>query len=605
MKRFFSILLALVMLFSVTACSTATPTPSGTTAASPSADAETTPTPTPTPTPSDDPTPTPSPTPTPIPVSEDVKALGDYVIIYSEKYEAPRQMREVELLQDVIEKLSGKRPQAQKDSDGALTNKNYIIFASSDVKTSCDSTFDALEDEMDYAICIDDDKNVILGGKTYYSDMRAAYEFINNYLGYDDLEDVYALPTKELSGQFVSKYVAPKFIIAAHNAFHQSFTPKFIKEARDCNINLMSYNLSTDPKYWVEENYKDIATWCVRFGMYFMVDAYADANNEVTIRSEEFMLNNPMVYAAHLRDEPGPEILPAIHAQVESYNSKYSQYGIKCYVNHFYSFEVWESLEENGYLDNLQVTGFDRYARNYNLTYAEWLDYINFLKIVRRVTGDKIDFWMYLESFNLKNNGITVYTAKSFRFASYLAMCFGAKGVNYFCYADLPYYKYEGDWSHGQLLEDDFTPTKAWYDAQRTNEELMKLAEIYSLYTNTGAYLLGKDPNGAVAEENRYTGFDDVLVEALDKNGNEITAPYLVGCFDKKDGDGKAFMVLNLAELNAQSYTTTRGVKVKLKINGENVTFYQDGEIIDVAQDENGYYTPIIANGTAVFVTVD
>ena len=603
MKKIISILLASAMLFTVTACGTVSPSPSDTVtptpsilpSESPSAD----PTPTLTPTPSED------PTPTPIPVSEDVKALGDYVIIYSEKYEAPRQMREVELLQDVIEKLSGKRPQAVKDTQMSLSNDNYIIFASSNINTKFDSTFESLESEMDYAICVDSEKNIILGGQTYYSDMRAAYDFINNYLGYDDLEDVYSVPEKGINGEFVSRYVAPTFIIAAHNAFHQPFTPKFIKQAKDCNINLMSYNLCTGSQYWKEEDYKDVATWCVRFGMYFLADAVVDANNEATLHCEEFMLNNPMVYAAHLRDEPDVSILPVIHKQIESFNSKYSQYGIKCYVNHFYSYEIWNSLDQNGYLNNLQITGFDRYSKNYKFTYSEWLDYINLLKIVRRVTGDKIDFWMYLESYNLMNKGQTIYTDKTFRFTSYLAMCFGAKGVNYFCYADLPYYKYEGDWSHGQLLEEDFTPTKAWYDAQKTNEDLLKFAEIYEQYTNVGAYMLGKDPDEEVVEEDRYTGFDDILVDVLDKKGNEVTAPYLVGCFDKKDGNGKAFMVLNLDELNSQAYTTARGVKLKLKINGDNVTFYQDGEVITVEQDENGYYTPVIANGAAVFVTVD
>lgn len=604
MKKLFSILLASAILLSSAACSTVSPTPSDTVNENPSVLPSVSQSESPTPSPSQEPE---LPTPTPIPVSDSVKKLGDYIIIYPNEYENPRQMKEVELLQNVIEKLSGKRPSTQKDTDGELTNKNYIIFASSTVKTSQDKVFNELLSEMDYAICFDDDNNVILGGKTYYSDMRAAYDFINNYLGYDDIEDEYSEPEKGIGEDTVYAYTAPTFIVAAHNAWHPAFTPKVVKEACDCHINLMTYNLCSDQKYWIEDDYKALATWCVRFGIYFMADAYISGDNEVTIKSEEFMLKNPMLYGVHLRDEPGENDLPTVHKQVESFNLKYSEYNLKCYINHFYSGTVWDSLENNGYLSNSQITGFDRYARNYNLSYTDWLDYVDFLKRVKRVSDNgNIDFWMYLESYKLMNKGETIYTDKTFRFTSYLAMCFGAKGINYFCYADLPYYNYEGDWSHGQLLESDFTPTKAWHHAQSANEDILKFAEIYNQYNNIGAYMVGKSSQNDRTEENRYTGCDDILVDFLDKKGNEVTDKYyLVGCFDKNEGDGKAFLILNLDKMNSQAYTTTRGQKVKLKINGENVKFYQDGEIINVETDENGYYTPIIANGTAIFVTVD
>ncbi len=616
MKKFITILSVILMILSISAC--AAPSESLLPSVSPSTSTITDPTATPsndpTPTPSTDPTPLPTPTPTPIPVSESVRALGDYTIIYPANYQNPRQMTEVVLLSQVIEKLSGKKPAVASDAAASVTAKNYIVFASSSYNTEFDDKVDALANEMDYVICVDKDKNIILGGQTYYSDMRAAYDFINNYLGYDDIDDVYSIPEKEIAGEFTYTYEAPTFIIAAHNAAHNVFTKAVIRDAKDAHFNLMT----ADKNFCTDEEYMDIATWCVRFEMYFM--AHASTNYEtfdVTLTCEDFMLKNPMVKYVHLRDEPGEEIIPTIHKLAETFNSKYAQYGLKCYVNHFRSGTIFEALESTGYLSNVPITGFDAYLRNYSkVSIGESIHgYLSFLQIVKRVT-DKYDqdFWMYLESYDLANkkekNGSTtavkVYTSKTFRYTAYLAMCFGADAVNYFCYADTTYYKAEGDWSHGQLLEEDFTPTKAWYDAKTTNEELEKLSKIYSQYINKAAYIIGPD------EENEFTPIDactpyySIIEEFLDKNGNEVSDKnYIVGCFDKKEGEGNAFIIMNLEPLNAQSYTTTRGQKIKLKINGENVTFYQGGEKIDVAVDADGYYTPIMANGACIFVTVD
>lgn len=442
--------------------------------------------------------------------------------------------------------------------------------------------------------------------------MRAAYDFINNYLGYDDIDDVYSVPEKEIGGEFVYTYEAPTFLIAAHNACNNIFTKAVIRDAKAAHFNVMT----SDASYGTDEDYKDVATWCVRFELYFMCGVNSNYETfETELKCEDFMLKNPMAKYAHLRDEPAEDIIPTIHKLAENFNSKYAQYGIKCYVNHFRSGSIFSFLEETGYLSNVPVTGFDAYLKNYEKAHigGSIQSYLEFLQLVQRVTT-KYDqeFWMYLESYNLMNkesygNHVKVYTDKTFRFTAYLAMCFGADAVNYFCYADTTYYKSEGDWSHGQLLEEDFTPTDAWYHAQTANAQLEKLSKIYSQYTNKTAYLIGPDEeNEFTPDEEACKPYYDIIEEFLDKKGEPVTnRNYLVGCFDKNDGDGNAFMILNLDPLNSQAYTTTRGQKVKLKINGENITFYQDGEIIDVEMDENGYYTPIIANGAAIFVTVD
>lgn len=591
MKKFIALLSVslLILLFAACGLNTQSPTLSGSLSGESAV----------TPVPSEEPA-----EPTPAPVSDAIRALGDYTIIYPEHYQNPRQTVEVELLRNVIEELSGKKPEAICDDVTSVTCKNCIVFASSNVKTEFDDTIKTLKSEMDYVICVDKDRNIILGGQTYYSDMRAAYDFINNYLGYDDVEDVYTQPTKDIDGSFVYEYEEPSFLIIAHNAAHNVFTKKVIRDAKSAHFNVMT----VDRNFCTEAEYTEIGTWCVRYEMYFMGIALCDYDTcDVELYCEDYIIKNPMAKYAGIRDEPPAELLPTVQKIADNFNAKYSRYGIKCFVNHIMSGKVWDALENEGYLANVPITGFDKYLKNYASSDINIIEYLGFLQQVKRVTDKNAqDFWMYLESYDLKNKGVTVYTSKTFRYTAYLAMCFGADAAGYFLYADATYYTAEGDWSHGELLEADFTPTDAWYDAKTANEELEKISKIYSRYTNKSAYLIGPDKNGKFTPDGDCTAYYGIIEEFLDKTGNEITdRNYLVGCFDKKDGDGNAFIIMNLEELNAQPYTTSRGQKIKLKINGENVTFYQGGEKIDVEIDEDGYYTPVMSNGACIFVTVD
>ena len=601
MKKFVTVFITLLTVFSAAGCAATTPSTDAN--VSPSISSTSTPDVTVTPSP----TPTLTPEPTTATVSEEIEALGEYTIVYPEHYEAPRQMREVELLRDVIEKLSGKRPDAVSDKTSSITGKNSIIFASSSVKTEFDEKVAGLESEMDYVICVDSDKNIILGGKSYYSDMRAAYDFINNYLGYDDVEDVYGEPAKDIGGEFVYKYEAPTFIIAAHNAFNELFTVEAVRDAKNAHFNLLTlYNLYGAAQFFTEENCKDVATWCVRYEMYFMTSSPADfTTHEVTVPCEEFLAKNPMVYGIYLYDEPGTDLIPTMHILAENFKEKYSKYGWKCYVNHFPFHDVWDLLNDSDYLSNTQITGLDKYMKNYSITDEEWLDYIALLekaKIASEKNGQ--DLWFYHESRDKDKHGDAVYTHKVYRFAGYIAMCFGAEGINYFCYADatnLLQIVPDETWCYNEcLVNKDFTPKENWYDAQEANAEIEKMSKLYVQYENTGAYLVG----GSFNKED--AGFDDVFENMLDKTGNEITSQkYLVGHFDKKTGDGNAYIIMNLEEFNIQNYNIGKGQLIKLKINGENVVFYQNGEQVAATLNDEGYYEIRLCNGGCLFVTVD
>ena len=57
--------------------------------------------------------------------------------------------------------------------------------------------------------------------------------------------------------------------------------------------------------------------------------------------------------------------------------------------------------------------------------------------------------------------------------------------------------------------------------------------------------------------------------------------------------------------LNDYEYGKDIVLPIGLKINGETVNFYRDGELCEVNRDEDGYYLLEAGNGSCWFVTVD
>ncbi len=110
-----------------------------------------------------------------------------------------------------------------------------------------------------------------------------------------------------------------------------------------------------------------------------------------------------------------------------------------------------------------------------------------------------------------------------------------------------------------------------------------------------GAFTIGYDPEKTayLYLANPYDIKKFGVISDIESN-----TPLLVGCFEKKEGEGKALMIVN-----QQDWAETLDSVVKMKISGK-VTKYYDGEA-EEAEGQNGVYEFNIAQGDGVFVTVE
>ncbi len=556
--------------------------------------------------------------PTATPDNISVTSLSEYTIVYPSTYK-DWQMTEVNLLRDVIEHLTGKKPNVIPDTQPEAAHE--IIFASSKRKTSLDGKIAAFTGKMDYAVAVDG-KNIVLGGQNYYSDMRAAYDFINNYLGYDDIEDKYSEPSKKIQGISENIWKEPEFYIMGSNFSCASFDKTWqIRDFVDCNFNLLHIQQNA---YKSDEDVRNVATWCARFGIELFLYPNIDSDTkQVTIPCEDDLIENPAMWGLYIFDEPYTEEQNEFYSVVSN-NAKerFDRYGWNICVNTVFSTanqnapnefdsETGEWLNESTiawkkYYSDLSILSFDMYPYQSKFKWRERYVCLALEQSAGLAKECNQDLFIYIDAYDLVNRG---YCDKMFRTHSYLLLSFGVKGIEYFQYGDAsPFYDREGDWTKGSLVNWDYTKNKYWYDAQKVNAELKKLMPVYGRYENKGAYVINKKEGDNVTYmHNPYEDFG--VIEDVDDSLAEATfgesPTYVVGCFEAKDGNGKAFTLVNMDELNDNSYGSDFSFPVRLKINGSKVTCYKNGEPTVMQPDADGYYSFSMPNGECVFVTVE
>ncbi|MCL2507547.1 MAG: hypothetical protein FWF05_00075 [Oscillospiraceae bacterium] len=235
----------------------------------------------------------------------------------------------------------------------------------------------------------------------------------------------------------------------------------------------------------------------------------------------------------------------------------------------------------------------DIYPYHVEKTSDTWLNNLDILAEACRDTGR--DLWVITQA---AGNVTAVYPEQgnSQRWADqkchhmqqgYASMAFGAKAIIYACFQD-------GWWDpDSHMITAGGEPTDTYYAVRAANAEFAPFADIYGGYEWRGAYLV----NPIRMAGNRYPA----LSNGLPKKGRLPVSSkdgLVIGCFDKREGSGKAYVVVNMNELLEQKAalcTLTFPVCKK-------VTVYGGGEIEEY--ENGGKVTLALGPGDGKFITV-
>ena len=519
-----------------------------------------------------------------------VSALSDYTIVYPSDYTEYR-LQEVYLLQSVIKTLSGREPLLASDREDAVSKE--IIIGSSSRKNNYSADISAFKSGLDYIIAADNDK-IVLGGNNFYADMRAIYDFINNYLGYDDIENKYGEPSKAIYGAEKNIYKQPALRIQGSNFYVPAYTEQYaVRDMHDAHFNMMSIQA----ELYDEKQLRDFIKWCARYEIFVIIQ------NEV--KYPEVYYDCPVIWG-HGVDEPRIEEYESVSQWCKEYNEKYSKYGWRPDVNFWGIFNPEDEKGYPVYCDSYEKYFSDLFALSYDCYLGNMdtcrNDAVCAILEDSKKHADKYgqEFWYYIDSFALDEGQVpNVYknVSKMFRTHSYMALSYDADCIRYFQYGDV-----SGKGDYGTLVNFDYSKNKHYYIAQRVNEELLRISEILQEYEWLGACTLSDEDEEIFSKLNDPYDFSNVITD-FEQLVYEDT--HLVGCFKKKDGSGYAFTLVNIEPLDMVPYVNILSYPAKMKINGNNVKFYKDGKITDIKQDSDGYYNFSTGNGYCWFVTVD
>ena len=235
---------------------------------------------------------------------------------------------------------------------------------------------------------------------------------------------------------------------------------------------------------------------------------------------------------------------------------------------------------------SVDIYPYKTYGTNDN-----WLHNLDILAEACRDTGR--DLWVITQA---AGNAVNKTDGESQRWCDqksdqlqqdYASLAFGAKAIIYACLQT-------GWWdADSHMLTYAGERTDTFRAVQAANAELAPFAREYGKYDWRGAYLV----NAARTAGSRY----ELANCPAKKDRLRISTPdgLLVGCFDAKEGGGKAYVIANMMELLDQKtaslcVTFPKGAAVTVYGGGETKS-YPDGGRVEITLEP----------GDGRFVTVD
>ena len=216
-------------------------------------------------------------------------------------------------------------------------------------------------------------------------------------------------------------------------------------------------------------------------------------------------------------------------------------------------------------------------------TYDNYIRAIEIVADACRASGR--DFWCCLQSCSWSKD-VREPSEAELRWQFFTLLSYGVKTFLYFVFACYSNHT-------GACLNERGEKTKLFLASQRISAELKKLSATYMQYKNLGAFNVNSSP-----ETTPYLEMDHPCIGFTAIREIQADAPLLVGCFEKKDGCGKAFTLVNM-----QDFADPKPVNVKLAADGV-LTIYRGGAP-ERLTPVNGVYAVTLEQGDGVFVTID
>lgn len=227
----------------------------------------------------------------------------------------------------------------------------------------------------------------------------------------------------------------------------------------------------------------------------------------------------------------------------------------------------------------------ERYPlRHQKTTYPDYVKNLEYGANAARNSGREL--WVCIQSCTWSRSTRPVERAE-LRWQAYTCLSFGATCLLYYVFAARP----EHDYS---MIDFRGERRQLYYDSQEMALGLKRLSEVFVQYRNLGAFSLNSSPEATPYLEMNTPYRDFSVLRDL-----QADTPLLVGCFEKAEGKGHAFTLVNM-----QDFAEEKASRISFCAEGR-LTLYQDGIPSPMICDRDGVYRLTLAMGDGVFITVE
>ena len=378
-----------------------------------------------------------------------------------------------------------------------------------------------------------------------------------------------------------------------------SVTDEYLENFRDCGFDLVQPVPAN--------SHGEIRDRLLDFFDENGIEAYLDDRDvclDMDIVSQ--YAHHPSYCGTYIKDEPGTDEMPEFAERAKKYveiNGRYPhvnllpmyanaaqlKYGagaaqIKHYDQDpqlYYKYCVaWASITP---ADCMCMDVYPLRSNPAKPTYDKYIENICIFSKAAKEYNKK--FYAYIQAFAWTTS-VRNPDAQEFIWQMYSMLSFGCTGFFMWRYGG------KGDPQEHDIIYPDGTLTDIYYAAKKANTEVKRISDIYIRYNNIGAF------NVNCTEQTPYLNMSYPIT--CDYASFDTPHPLLVGCFEAKEGNGKALTIVNMTEL-----TEKKNISVSFSVTGyDKVTAYIKGEPC-VLEKQNGKYEVSLEYGDGVFVTLD
>ena len=347
--------------------------------------------------------------------------------------------------------------------------------------------------------------------------------------------------------------------------------------------------------------------WAEKYGIKVYVHDYslnsyssASLTPSMVLELTEPYRNSPAFAGNDLIDEPGSGSFAELGRIVDIYKKALPEYDMHINLFPDYAFSNINIFKNyiGSYIDNINSDHIctDSYpfsmANQNKITYS---GYYNGMNVTAKAARDNnLDHWEYLQTISGMGNGCFV-DITDLRFQYYTCLAFGASKLMHFTY-DVPNYTGDPNQYSAEVYgmrDYGHNYTQTWDYAQIVNNEVLAFSEEFSMYNykNTYTYRKGTVPEYVKYIE-AYSGSD---LKSISSNTS-----LLIGLFEAKQGNGKAFLIANASDVSGLTYAT-----VSFEIpNAKNVTAFVDGQKMTLTKS-GSLYQISLKPGAGAYLTVE